>query len=35
MIIYLERCKKNLYCDEIYSDNYISTIGVDYKVKTI
>jgi Ras-related protein Rab-1A len=23
------------YCDDIYSDNYISTIGVDFKVKTI
>jgi len=25
----------NRYCDEFYSDNYISTIGVDFKVKTI
>ena len=25
----------NRYCDDFYSDNYISTIGVDFKVKTI
>lgn len=25
----------NRYCDDSYSDNYISTIGVDFKIKTI
>jgi Ras-related protein Rab-1A len=25
----------NRYCDDFYTDNYISTIGVDFKVKTI
>jgi Ras-related protein Rab-1A len=25
----------NRYCDEIFTDGYISTIGVDFKIKTI